>query len=108
VKKEMTVEEKLSVVGEAIEKGADVNLSFHGVLSLQEGEAIINRMAELTGAKVSHSEQNNILRFEILTAPKGLDAAVFYEPSKEDYKANLLKQLAEIQKEQEKEEGATA
>jgi hypothetical protein len=108
VRKEMTVEEKVAIVREAIEQGAEVNLSFHGVISLQKGEEIINRMAELTGAKVSHSEQNNILRFEVLTGPKGLDATVFYEPSKEDYKANLLKQLAEIQKEIEKEGEATA
>jgi hypothetical protein len=108
MRKEMTVEEKLAVVREAIVKGADVNLSFHGVISLQKGEAIINRMAELTGAKVNHSEQNNILRFETLTGPKGLNVTVFYELSKEDHKSNLLKQLAEIQKELEKEEEATA
>lgn len=106
--KKMTVEQKLAVVREAIEKGADVSLSFHGVISLQKGEEIINRMAELTGAKVSHSKNNNILNFEMLTGTKGLSATVFYELSKEDHKANLLKQFAEIKKELETEEEATA
>lgn len=108
MRKEMTVDEKLAVIREAIEKGADVNLSFHGVVTLKKGEEIINRLADLTGAEVSHSEKSNILNFKMFTGPKGLNASVFYELSKEDHKANLLKQLAEIQKELEKEEEATA
>ncbi|OLS39103.1 hypothetical protein [Bacillus sp. MRMR6] len=99
MRKEMSIDEKLVIIREAMEKGAEVHVSFHGVISQSAGKEIIERMAELTGAKIRHSEKNQSYGFEVLTGPSGFDAAVFYEPSKEDYKSKLLKQLAELEEE---------
>ncbi|MBO0959529.1 hypothetical protein J1P26_07255 [Neobacillus sp. MM2021_6] len=97
--KEISIDEKLAIIREAIEKGADVNLSFHGVISKTIGEEIINRMAELTGAKVYHSKDIQLFNFECLTNPKGLRASVFYELSKEEHKENIKKQIIQLQEE---------
>lgn len=90
--REMTIEEKLTVIREALENGAKVHLGFHGVPQPKAKE-IIERMAELTGSKARHAESIQTYNFELLSSPFGLEASAYYENSKEEYKENVLKQL---------------
>lgn len=95
MKNNLSVDQQVEIVKEAIERGAKVQLSFFHITSREEAAKIIDRMAEITGGEVQ--DRNNIETFSLNAFTTPVDCSVFYNLSNKEKKEKLLKQLEAIE-----------
>lgn len=89
MKIKMPIDQQLEIIREALEKGADITLNFHGIKSQEEAKQIVGRMSELTGASVKKSDKY----FSLDQFETPISCAVFYKLSIEERKENLHQEL---------------
>jgi hypothetical protein len=81
--------------------GADVHVKFHGITSKQEAEKIAVKFSGMVEVPYEEQENTGTYWFNIRDFHKGVNIAVFYDLSKEEKKAELLKQVAALNKDEE-------
>jgi hypothetical protein len=97
----MDIVQKLAFIQKALEMQATIQVRFHGVTSKQEAEKIAAEFSEMLDVTYTESENKGTYWLNIRDSQKGVDIAVFYDLSKEEKQAELLKQLAELSKSEE-------
>lgn len=96
MKTEMTIDQKLVIIREAIEEGAHIDINFFHIKSRNEGKKIIDRMAEKTGASIKTSDEVNTFSLNHFETP--IDCTVFYDLDKEEKKEKLLHAINYVNK----------
>jgi hypothetical protein len=97
----MNIEQKLEFIQKALEMGATVQVRFHGIPSKQEAEKIAIEFSEMVDAPFKDEENKGTNWLNVRDSRKGVDISIFYDLSKEEKQAMLLKQLAELNKDEE-------
>jgi hypothetical protein len=97
----MNIEQKLEFIQKALEMGAVVQVKFHGIPSKQEAERIAAEFSGMLEIPYEESENKETYWFNVRDSRKGVDIAVFYELSKAEKQAELLKQLAKLNTDEE-------
>ncbi|MFE8704100.1 hypothetical protein ACFYKX_26385 [Cytobacillus sp. FJAT-54145] len=88
---EKSIEQKLDVVREALEKGADVRLSFFRIKSKGEAKDLINHFSKLTGASIEDNDQIETFSLNVFESP--VACSVYYTLSNEEKREKLLNEL---------------
>lgn len=97
----MNIEQKLEFIQRSLEMGADVDVKFHEVYSKQEAENIADEFSIMLDVACEEKGSNGTKWFQLNDYKKGVYITVFYVLSKEEKEEELLKQLAELKKDEE-------
>lgn len=97
----MTIEQKMDIIQKAVEMGANIAATFYDVSSREEAEKISEEFSQMLDTPYSHSEKTGTSWFSVHKSSEDINVTAFYQTSREEKKAVLLKQLAELEKEQE-------
>jgi hypothetical protein len=97
----MGIEQKLEFIKKSLEMGANIHVKFHGVTSKKEAEEIAAEFSEMLEIPYDEAENKETYWFNVRDSRKGVDIAVFYELSKAEKQAELLKQLEKLNTEEE-------
>ena len=93
--KELTIEEKLELLKELLEAGADIQAKIHHVPSKEEAEVKANYYAEKLGQEMTRKESGETAWYS--NDSFNLTITLFYDISIEEKKARLLKEMEELE-----------
>jgi hypothetical protein len=92
---ELSIEQKLELIRFALEKGANIDIHFHG-LSKTDGESLAVDFCGMTNTTFEKKFGGTTQWFKIYPG-NDLEVSIFYKYSIEEEKAKLLAELAELE-----------
>ena len=93
--KDLTIEEKLELLKELLEAGADIQAKFYHISSKKEAEEKASYYTRKLSQEMEHNENNGTTWYR--NDNQRFSITLFYDLSEEEKKARLLKEMEELE-----------
>jgi hypothetical protein len=95
MRKELSIEQKMEVIRFALEKGANIDISFHE-LSKTVSEALAVELCEMTNA-IYEKRFGDTCQWLKIHPGEDLEVSIFYKYSIEEQKEKLMEELSRLE-----------